>query len=165
MWAVIKFDKKKINAFTTDLKAKLGQDLEIYIPKFNIQNFKNKKLISKELNLLGDYLFCFHKKLESKDTLNFIQFTRGLKYSLNGHKESQKEIAEFIFKCKNSENKDGFLSRDFLDLCINKKYKFSSGPFTNKIFEIINLQKNRIKIMMGNLSTTIKKKEFFFTPL
>ena len=32
------------------------------------------------------------------------------------------------------------------------------------IFQIINLQRNRIKILMGNIKTTIKKKEFLFTP-
>ena len=36
----------------------------------------------------------------------------------------QDEIEKFIVKCKNSENESGFLSRNFFDLDINKKYKF-----------------------------------------
>ena len=48
---------------------------------------------------------------------------------------------------------------------IDKYYKFSSGPFTDKIFKIIELQKNKIDILMGNIKTKIKKKEFLFTPL
>ena len=110
-------------------------------------------------------MFCFHKSLEYKNTINSLRFTRGLKYFLEGLVESQKDIERFIRKCKDSENEEGFLSRDFFDLDVNKKYKFSSGPFTDKIFQIINLQRNRIKILMGNIKTTIKKKEFLFTPV
>jgi hypothetical protein len=50
-------------------------------------------------------------------------------------------------------------------LHINSQYKFASGPFVEEIFEIINLQKNRINILMGNIKTTIKKQEFLFNPL
>ena len=83
---------------------------------------------------------------------------------MEGFTESQKDIEKFIIKCKGSENQEGFLSRNFFDLELNKKYKFSSGPFSDRIFQIINLQRNRIKILMGNIKTTIKKKEFLFTP-
>ena len=68
-------------------------------------------------------------------------------------------------KCKDLESEDGFLARNFFDLEMNKKYRFSSGPFTDRIFQIINLQRNRIKILMGNIKTTIKNKEFLFTPV
>mgnify|MGYP001266557661 CR=1 FL=1 len=164
MWTVLKFDKKNLSVLKEDLKSKLGNDFEIYIPKLRIQKYQNKKLISKELNLLGDYLFCFHKSLEHKKTVNSLMFIRGLKYFLDGFAESQKDIEKFIKKCKDSESEEGFLSRNFFDLDINKKYRFSSGPFADKIFKIINLQRNRIGILMGNIKTTIKKKEFLFTP-
>ena len=165
MWTVLKFDKKNLGLLKKDLKKKLGQDFKIYIPKLRIQKYKNNKLINKEFNLLGDYMFCFHKSLEYKNTINSLRFTRGLKYFLEGLTESQKDIERFIRKCKDSENEEGFLSRDFFDLDVNKKYKFSSGPFADKIFQIINLQKNRIRVLMGNIKTTIKKKEFLFYPL
>ena len=48
---------------------------------------------------------------------------------------------------------------------IDSEYKFSSGPFANIIFKIIQLQKNKINILMGNIRTTINKKELFFRPL
>ena len=48
---------------------------------------------------------------------------------------------------------------------INSNYKFLTGPFAEKIFKIISLQKNKINILMGNLKTTIDKKEFFFNPV
>ena len=65
----------------------------------------------------------------------------------------------------NSENKEGYLLQSFYQININSKYKFVSGPFTEKIFEIINLQKNKIDILMGNIKTTIKKQEFLFSPI
>ena len=165
MWTVLKFDKKNLALLKEDLTGKLGKEFKIYIPKLQIQKFKNNKLINKEFNLLGDYLFCFHKSLECKKTINSLRFTRGLKYFLEGFVESQKDIEKFISKCKDLESEDGFLARNFFDLEMNKKYRFSSGPFTDRIFQIINLQRNRIKILMGNIKTTIKKKEFLFTPV
>ena len=165
MWTVLKFDKKNLSLLKEDLKKKLGKDYEIYIPKLKLQKFKNNKLINKEFNLLGDYLFCFHKSLECKNKINSLRFLRGLKYFLEGFIESQKDIENFIQKCKSSESAEGFLSKNFFDLEIHKKYKFSSGPFVDKIFQIINLQKNKIKILVGNIETTVKKKEFLFSPV
>lgn len=165
MWIILKFDKRNSALLKQDLKKKLGQDLKIYIPKLRIQKYKNNKLINKEINLLGDYLFCFHKNLEFKHTLNSLRFIRGLKYFLEGVVESQRDIEKFILKCKNLEDKDGFLSRNFFDLDLSRKFQFSSGPFADKIFQIIHLQKNKIKILMGNIKTTIREKNFLFNPI
>ena len=73
----------------------------------------------------------------------------------------------WIFKLsqKNLENEKGYIKQNFYDLEINEYYKFSTGPFTDKIFKIIELQKKKINILMGNLKTKINKKEFLFTPL
>ena len=65
-----------------------------------------------------------------------------------------------MLPCKSSE-KDGYLSYNFYKLNLNGKYKFTTGPFVEKIFQIINMQKNKIDILMGNLKTTIKKKSFY----
>ena len=80
MWTVIKFDKKNQSLLEFDLKKTLGKDTKIYIPKLKIQKYKNNKLINKEICLLGDYLFCFNKKLEFKNIINTLKFSRGLKY-------------------------------------------------------------------------------------
>ena len=165
MWAILKFQKNNLSLLKDDLNKKLGQDMKIYIPKLRIQKFQNNKLKSKEINLLGDYIFCFHSNLKEQKIVNSLRYTRGLKYFLDGFNQSQKEIEKFIEKCKVSENQDGFLSKEFFEIELNKKYKFSSGPFTDKIFQIINLQKNRIKVLIGNMKTTIKRKEFLFTPV
>ncbi len=165
MWSIIKFDKKKFSFLKEDLKKRLGHDIKIYIPKICIENFKKNKLIKKEINLLGDYLFCFHSNFSSDEKINSLKFTRGLKYILNGYKESQWEIEIFVKKCKEFEDDKGYVSSNFVDLVLNRKYKFLSGPFSNKIFEIINLHKNRIGILMGNLKTSINRKEFLISPL
>jgi hypothetical protein len=165
MWKILKFDHKNLELLKKDLFKKLGQDLKIYIPKLRIQKYRNNKLISKEINLLGSYMFCFHESFEYEKTINSLRFLKGLKYFLAGFAKSQSEIGEFVKKCKESENKEGFLSRDFYDLNLNMKYKFSSGPFADKIFKLINLEKNRIKVLMGNIETTIQRKDFLFTPV
>ena len=122
-------------------------------------------MYKKEFDLLGDYLFCYHNGFVKKRLLEQLKFTRGVKYFLNGFISSQNEIKKFIEKCKNIENEKGYIKHSFYDLEIDKYYKFSSGPFTDKIFKIIELQKNKIDILMGNIKTKIKKKEFLFTPL
>ena len=165
MWTILKFDKKKQLLLKEDLEKKLGKDLRIYIPKLRIQKYQRNKLINKEFNLLGDYMFCFHKKLEYKNIVISLKFLRGLKYFLEGFKESQKEIERFIKKCKDYEDAEGFLSKNFYELCINKKYKFSSGPFADKAFRIIKLEENKINILIGNLKSSVKKTDFLYSPI
>ncbi len=165
MWAIIKFDKNNLEFLKKELKEKMGGDFTIYNPKFIFQKYINNKCIHKEFNLLGDYLFCFHKNFKNPDNLNNLKFTKGLKYFLNGFIQSQEEIKKFIKKCKDSENEKGYLTQNFFELSVNSKYQFTSGPFTEMIFKIINLEKNKINILLGNIKTTIKKNEFVFSPL
>jgi hypothetical protein len=164
MWTVVKFDKKNFHLLKEDFKKKIGTEYIIYRPKILIQKYKKNKLINEEFNLLGDYLFCYHKNFNNSETINKLKFTRGLKYFLHGFIQSQKEIKKFIQKCKNYENNEGYLMQNFFELYTNSKYKFTSGPFVEMIFKIINLQKNKINILLGNMKTTIKKDEFLFIP-
>ena len=165
MWAIIKFDRKNLNLMIEDFKKKLGNDFVIYRPKILIQKYKNNKLLNKEFYLLNDYLFCFHKDFEKKSTLERLKFSKGLKYFLDGFFESQKDIKFFIERCKKLEDKKGYISENLFGLDKNLSYKFSSGPFAEKIFKIINFEKNRINILIGGLKTTINRKEFFFNPV
>ena len=164
MWTIIKFDKKKLSILKEDFSQKLNGNFEIYSPKLLIQKYKKNKLVNKELNLLGDYILCFHKDFKNYKTINNLKYCRGLKYFLEGFKTSQIDIENFVNKCKSSE-KDGYLSYNFYKLNLNGKYKFTTGPFVEKIFQIINMQKNKIDILIGNLKTTIKKREFLFNPV
>ena len=165
MWTIVKFDKKYLELLKKDFKEKLGEDFFIYSPKLSIQKYKNNKLISKEFNLLGDYLFCFHKSFNDPKTIDKLRFTKGLKYFLNGFVQSQEEIKKFVQKCKNSENDNGYLAQNFFEIFINTKYKFVSGPFSEMIFRIISLQKNKINILLGNIKTTVNRDEFLFNPI
>ena len=163
MWTIIKFDKKKLGSLKEDLKKKLDKDLIFYTPKLLIQKYKNNKIIQKEYDLLGDYIFCFHKSFKDTKKIQELKFSRGLKYFLGGFIQSQNEIRNFVEKCKESENKEGYLSKNFLELHVNSIYKFSSGPFAEMIFKILNLHKNKINILLGNFKTTIKRNDFLFT--
>ena len=164
MWTIIKIDKKRIEFLKQDFLKKLGKEVIIYNPKLLLQKYKKNKLFNKELDLMGDYFFCFHKDLAQNETINKLKYSRGLKYFLTGCVESQNEITNFIDKCKKSENKDGYLTQGFFQLNLNNYYKFTTGPFVEKIFKIINLQKNKIDIYMGNIKTTIQRKQFLFKP-
>ena len=88
MWTIIKLDKKKINFLKEDLKKKMGRSSIFYRPKIRIQKFKKNKLINKEFDILGNYIFCFNENFEKDETLNNLKFCRGLKYFLNGFKQS-----------------------------------------------------------------------------
>ena len=165
MWTIIKFDKKNDQFLKSNLKEKIGKDLIFYSPVLLIENFKKNKLIKKEFSLLGDYLFCFHEKFKNESFLNSLKFTKGLKYFLNGYACSQKDIEIFIQKCKGCEDSEGYLRQNFFEIYKNSKYKFISGPFSQKIFKIIDFQKNKIEILLGKIKTTIKKEKFLFSPL
>ena len=165
MWTIIKFDRKKLTFLKSDLDKKLGTNCKFYEPKLLFKKYIKKKWKKKEFNLLGDYLFCFNEKFNDSKVIKTMSYVRGLKYVLQGFNQSQKEISEFIEKCKESEGLDGYISEKLYDLQINSNYKFFSGPFTNSIFKILQLQKNKIRILMGDFKTTINKKKFLFQPV
>ena len=89
-------------------------------------------------------------------------FIKGLSYILDGYQNSQDEIKNFISKCKNSENKNGYLSANFFDVELEKNYKFRSGPFLNHIFKVIEINKKKFKITMGNKIHTVRKEYLLY---
>tara|TARA_X000000950_G_C13724890_1_gene581801 strand:+ start:437 stop:934 length:498 start_codon:yes stop_codon:yes gene_type:complete len=165
MWTIIKFDKKKYKLLQKQLKDSFGTDCVIYRPLLLIEKFNKNKLVKKEINLLDDYLFCFHKSFEQKSSLSKIKYFIGLKYLLDGFNYSQLEIKNFVNNLKKIENSDGYITRATFEVEINKFYRFETGSFANKIFKVLSLQKNKLSIMMGNLRSTINKNEFIFSPL
>ena len=166
MWAIIKIDKKKINFFKKIFSKFFDSNFKIYTPKIKIKNAKKNKLkLTREIPILGDYIFCFHTSLSVSNKLNYIKRLRGLKLFLEGHIQNQKEITQFIKKCKDNEDKDGYLLQDFFEKKLNKSYEFLSGPFANSIFKIISLQKNKLQASIGNIKTTISTKDILFRPI
>ena len=165
MWTVIKFDKSKLNFLKTELKNKTGNDIIFYLPKLNIDKYYNNKISRKVVNLLGDYIFCYHKQFSDKRFVQYIKNTKGLKYLLSGYQSSQKDIAQFIAFLKSSENQSGIISKNIFKIFKNNFYKFSNGPFVNQIFKIIEIQKNRIDILIGEIRTSINKNNCLFYPV
>ena len=165
MWAVIKIDKKKIFFLKKELQNKFGKGGLTYSPKIIIEKFKKNKLEKKEFDILGDYLFCYHDNFSKTSFLKQLNFIRGVKYFLNGFQLSQNEIKKFIEKCKDLENESGYISQNLYAEQIDSFYKFSTGPFTGKIFKILELQKNKINILMGKLKTSINKRDCLFKPI
>ncbi len=165
MWSVIKFHKNKENILKLDLIKKFGKEVKFYSPKILIQR-KKKNLFQKiEKNILGDYIFCFHQKFDEKNYAEIIKFTKGLKEILQNCNFSQNEIKEFIEFCKKNENKNGYLKSTFFELIEDKEYKLMSGPFSDKVFTILEKNKNRINILLGNIKTSIDKKNFLYSPI
>ena len=82
-------------------------------------------------------------------------YTRGLKYFLDGNKIDQTEIDNFILKCKNFEDENGFVKNIFFKSIIKNKGKFLSGPFKNLVFRIIEKRNKKIKISFGNYTITV----------
>ena len=153
MWAILKFKKKEFYVLKNNLKEKLGDNFLIYRPKLLIQNYKKNVLIDKHIDIMGEYLFLFHKDLNDEKIIRDLNFTKGLKYILQNFSYSQVEIKNFLDKCKKSENENGFITQSLFDLNICKSFK------------IINLQKNKINILLNNIKTTIDKRSFLFSPV
>lgn len=166
MWTVLKFEKKSFGLLKADLESRLGLSTSFYKPKILIQKKNKSKNVNKEINLLGDYIFCFNTNFANGKKIKELKYLRGLKYFLQGFEKSQNEITQFIKKCKENEDKMGFIKQDFLSDVINKKYKFISGPFVDQIFKIIDLGKHKKTILIGNIRTVINKdKDFFYQPI
>ena len=53
----------------------------------------------------------------------------------------------------------------FINYTLIQNINLLTGPFADKIFKIVNLQKNKIDILVGNIKTRIKKQEFLFNPV
>ena len=89
MWAVIKFDKNQLKLFEIEFKNKFKNECKLYFPKLLTQKIKKNKKFNKELNLLGDYVFCFHNNFACSNTYKEIKFLKGVKSLLIGHQNSQ----------------------------------------------------------------------------
>lgn len=165
MWIILKVEKKKINILKNEFLKKIGNEIVFYQPKIKIEKYIKNKLENKVENILGDYIFCFHKIFENQKNIDQLKYCTGLKYFLSGCKEFQKDIKKFIDKFKSFEDNKGYISKSFLDLNKNTYYKFSSGPFTQQIFKLIEIKKNKINILLGKVETTFNQRDFLFSPV
>ena len=165
MWLVFKIKKKRLNQFREDLEKKIDKNFLIYSPKILIKKKLKTQEKNQELQLLDDYIFCYHSNFSDQKFLTKIKYCRGLKYFLTGYKLGQSEIKKFIDLCKSFENKDGFLNYDFFKIDLNKNYKILSGPFVGQIVKILNYQKNKIDLVLGNIKASINRENLLFKPV
>ena len=166
MWIVAKTKRKELNIFKEKLIMKFGKEIKFYYPKIEYHKWYKNKLKKTEKLLLENYVFCHHAKFNEINYINDIKFIKGLEYFLKGHDTDQKEIIKFIEHCRAFENSKGYLTTDFFKIMITKKAKFLSGPFTNMIFEILERQKNKLKILVGNIVTTISdNNNYLYCPI
>ncbi len=165
MWTIIKFKKQSLSLLKQDFFKNLGKDVKFYIPKLRLQKYVKNKLHDKESFLLDDYLLCFHESFNNKNIISSLKYSRGLKYFLNDFYGSQKDIKEFVNKCKLNEDENGFIKQCFFEFKEDGIFQFLTGPFVNKGFEVISRQNNKIKILIGKLTATVSRKNYFFRPV
>jgi hypothetical protein len=155
MWVVAKIKIKNLNVFKKDLVKKVGSDIEFYQPKIEYHRYFGDKIKRFEKLILENYIFCYHKRFQKSSFVNQVKFLKGLEYFLTGYNQNQNHIVKFIKYCKSFENEKGYLTQSFFKTIIAKKAQFISGPFTNMIFEILEKQKNKLKILVSNIVMTI----------
>ena len=57
------------------------------------------------------------------------------------------------------EDNDGHIKQSmFLDIVKNRYYRFTSGPFANLIFKLLEKNKKNLRILIGKVTTTINIK-------
>ena len=166
MWVVAKIKIKNLNTFKKNIAEKVGDDVKLYQPKFEYYKNLGGKVKRFEKFILENYIFCYHEKFEKNNYVNEIRFLKGLEYFLEGYSQNQNQILKFVEYCKLFENDKGYLTQSFFKMMVIKKAKFISGPFTNMIFEILEKQKNKLKILVGNIVTTIPNKaNYLYRPI
>ena len=165
MWAVAKIKEKELSIFKKQLTEKCGKDIKFYSPKVVHHKYIKNKLIKFEKNILENYIFCYHEKFSNVKSIVEVKFIKGLIYFLKGYWQNQGEIIKFINHCKSFENNKGYLSPTFFDTLIFKKAQFVSGPFTNMVFEILERKKNKLKISIGNIVTTVSNNNYLYRPI
>ena len=70
MWIVAKFKKESFNFFQNEMKKKIGNECKFFRPKINLQIYKKNRLVNNTIDLLDDYVFCFHEKFKDTKIVN-----------------------------------------------------------------------------------------------
>ena len=166
MWVVAKIKIKDLNIFKKELAEKIGNDIKFYYPRIEYYKHFGKKVKRFEKYILENYIFCYHGQFKKDGSINRIKFLKGLEYFLKGYNQNQNKIIKFIEHCKIFENEKGYLTQKFFEVITTKEAKFISGPFSNMIFKIIEKQKSKLKILIGNIVTTIPNKtNYLYRPI
>lgn len=152
MWIVA--STKNINFFKQEVKKKFT-DIKFYSPKIKSKNSLGFKF------LLGGYLFCHSKQFDNKRFFENFRFIKGLKKLLFFDNKINKEIINFINFCRLHEDNEGFIKNTFFKNSINHRGKFLNGAFSDQIFHLIDKEKNKIKVIVGDIKISISDKSSF----
>ena len=161
MWTIIKSDNKKFEFLKKDFFKVLRSETIYYRPK--VEFYKKKK--KKTIYFLSEYVICYNKMFNDKEKIDLLKYSKGLKYFLNGYVQNQNEIEEFVNMCKKNENSNGVITLNFFNLEINSRFQFLNGPFKNLIFDIIENQKKKLKVLIGKIETNISKENLLIKPI
>ena len=162
MWIIIKFKQNQFYTLKQEFKKKLEIEPNFFFPKLKLQKIKKNKLISYVSPLLGDYIFCFHPKFSNENILRNVNYLKGVKFLLNGFRNYQKDIPNFIKRCRSSEDENGYIKQTFFNFVEINRIKFLSGPFTNIIFKIMKRQKDSMKVSDGNVNISFSTERYLF---
>ena len=166
MWIVAKYKLNEHEILKHRFKEVLGNHPEYYAPKVRYTKIVQKKFKIFKKSILENYIICFHNKFTDKNIINVLKNTRGIINILDGFKNNQEEIKKFIERCRNFQDKEGFINQDFFSENNFTKGQFVSGPFTNLFFEVLSKYSDRTEILIGKYKTTIlKKKDFLYRPI
>lgn len=160
MWIVLKIKKySELNIVRKSLYDLLGSSFKLCNPKVKTKIITNKKNLNKDRFLLEKYILIHHNKLSNKFYLSKISCMRGVDYCLKGFKGCQKEIYEFVEKCEKNQDFLGYVNSDFFNLSEGMDIRFSKGPFVNFVSKIVEIHKKKLKMLVGNYSIYLEKKE------
>ena len=151
MWIVA--STKNIDFFKREIRKKI-LDIKFYSPKIKQKNKKEKYL-------LGNYLFCKSKHFDNKNLYFHFKFAKGLKKILFYDNLHNNDIASFINFCKSHEDDFGYIKNTFFKKKIYLKGKFTNGVFSNYVFNIIEKEKKKIKVLVGDIKISVSDKSFF----
>ena len=156
MWIIAKYKINELNILKKKLNEILGNDPEYFIPQIKYNKIVRQKFKIFQKSILEGYLICFHSKFSNKNILNLLKYAKGINYILDGVKNNQEEISNFIDRCKKFEDKEGFIQQGFFDYKNFTRAKFVSGPFTNLAFDILSKQSDKIEILIGKYKSWVK---------
>jgi hypothetical protein len=147
MWAVAKVNNKHFLYFEKEFHKKL-KGLKIYFPKI-------KDNSEKIINLLNNYIFCYHSAFANDLNFSLYKNLRGLDYFLPGYLKDQKQIRNFLNYCFIHQDKNGLITNSFFKKEIESEGKIIVGPLVNYFFKVAHKEKKKIYVNVGKFNVTI----------
>ena len=142
---------RKIQHKPNSTQRELAEELGFSLGKLN---YCLKALKAKGLVKISNF-----KKNPNKINYIYVLTPRGIA-------EKSELTINFIDYCKKNQDLDGYIKQSFFEFQNMKRGMFLSGPFTNMIFNVIANQRNKLKILIGKVTTTItKNSNYLFRPV